>query len=112
MPVLRLLGPVVRQAVSKRAGGRALFLRRFLPGVLAARAAFVAEHFIADDRVDLLRLLFRRFFFAHGGIRSKEQAAASVNEASFIHCHILAHEDRGMMTVVEVAPSQSPCSHH
>ena len=25
-----------------------------------------------------------------------------------IHCHILAHEDRGMMTVVEVAPSQSP----
>jgi FtsP/CotA-like multicopper oxidase with cupredoxin domain len=29
-----------------------------------------------------------------------------------IHCHILAHEDRGMMTVVEVAPSQSPYSHH
>jgi FtsP/CotA-like multicopper oxidase with cupredoxin domain len=28
-----------------------------------------------------------------------------------IHCHILAHEDRGMMTVVEVAPSKSPYSH-
>jgi FtsP/CotA-like multicopper oxidase with cupredoxin domain len=29
-----------------------------------------------------------------------------------IHCHILAHEDRGMMTVVEVAPIQTPYSHH
>lgn len=29
-----------------------------------------------------------------------------------IHCHILAHEDRGMMTVVEVAPSRSPYSHN
>jgi hypothetical protein len=29
-----------------------------------------------------------------------------------IHCHILAHEDGGMMTVVEVAPSRSPYSHH
>jgi len=29
-----------------------------------------------------------------------------------MHCHILAHEDRGMMTVVEVAPLQSPYSHH
>jgi FtsP/CotA-like multicopper oxidase with cupredoxin domain len=29
-----------------------------------------------------------------------------------IHCHILAHEDRGMMTIVEVAPRQSPYSHH
>lgn len=29
-----------------------------------------------------------------------------------IHCHILAHEDRGMMTIVEVAPLQSPYSHH
>ncbi|HET7435185.1 MAG TPA: multicopper oxidase domain-containing protein [Thermoanaerobaculia bacterium] len=29
-----------------------------------------------------------------------------------IHCHILAHEDRGMMTVVEVAPLRSPYSHH
>jgi FtsP/CotA-like multicopper oxidase with cupredoxin domain len=29
-----------------------------------------------------------------------------------IHCHILAHEDRGMMTVVEVAPVRSPYSHH
>ena len=29
-----------------------------------------------------------------------------------IHCHILAHEDRGMMTVVEVAPARSPYSHH
>ena len=28
-----------------------------------------------------------------------------------IHCHILAHEDRGMMTVVEVAPRVSPYSH-
>ncbi|HMC70909.1 MAG TPA: multicopper oxidase domain-containing protein, partial [Mycobacteriales bacterium] len=28
-----------------------------------------------------------------------------------IHCHILAHEDRGMMTVVEVAPLTSPYSH-
>ena len=27
------------------------------------------------------------------------------------HCHILAHEDRGMMTVVEVAPLTSPYSH-
>jgi FtsP/CotA-like multicopper oxidase with cupredoxin domain len=29
-----------------------------------------------------------------------------------IHCHILAHEDRGMMTVVEITPRQSPYSHH
>ena len=29
-----------------------------------------------------------------------------------IHCHILAHEDRGMMTVVEVRPRLSPYSHH
>jgi FtsP/CotA-like multicopper oxidase with cupredoxin domain len=29
-----------------------------------------------------------------------------------IHCHILAHEDRGMMTVVEVAPLASPYAHH
>jgi FtsP/CotA-like multicopper oxidase with cupredoxin domain len=29
-----------------------------------------------------------------------------------IHCHILAHEDRGMMTVVQVAPIRSPYSHH
>jgi FtsP/CotA-like multicopper oxidase with cupredoxin domain len=29
-----------------------------------------------------------------------------------LHCHILAHEDRGMMTVVEVAPLQTPYSHH
>jgi FtsP/CotA-like multicopper oxidase with cupredoxin domain len=29
-----------------------------------------------------------------------------------IHCHILAHEDRGMMTVVEIAPLRSPYSHH
>ena len=28
-----------------------------------------------------------------------------------IHCHILAHEDRGMMTVVEVAPLRTPYSH-
>jgi FtsP/CotA-like multicopper oxidase with cupredoxin domain len=29
-----------------------------------------------------------------------------------IHCHILAHEDRGMMTIVEVAPTRTPYSHH
>jgi len=29
-----------------------------------------------------------------------------------LHCHILAHEDRGMMTVVEVSPLQPPFSHH
>ncbi len=29
-----------------------------------------------------------------------------------LHCHILAHEDRGMMTVVQVAPLQTPYSHH
>ena len=28
-----------------------------------------------------------------------------------IHCHILAHEDRGMMTVVSVAPFRTPYSH-
>jgi FtsP/CotA-like multicopper oxidase with cupredoxin domain len=28
-----------------------------------------------------------------------------------LHCHILAHEDRGMMTVVQVAPRPSPYSH-
>jgi len=28
-----------------------------------------------------------------------------------IHCHILAHEDRGMMTVVEVVPYTTPYSH-
>jgi FtsP/CotA-like multicopper oxidase with cupredoxin domain len=29
-----------------------------------------------------------------------------------IHCHILAHEDRGMMTVVEVRLSAAPMEHH
>jgi len=29
-----------------------------------------------------------------------------------IHCHILAHEDRGMMTVVQVTPLLSTFSHH
>lgn len=29
-----------------------------------------------------------------------------------LHCHILAHEDRGMMTIVEVAPARTPYSHH
>ena len=28
-----------------------------------------------------------------------------------MHCHILAHEDRGMMTVVEVVPFTTPYSH-
>jgi FtsP/CotA-like multicopper oxidase with cupredoxin domain len=28
-----------------------------------------------------------------------------------LHCHILAHEDRGMMTVVEVVPYTTPYSH-
>jgi FtsP/CotA-like multicopper oxidase with cupredoxin domain len=29
-----------------------------------------------------------------------------------LHCHILAHEDRGMMTIVEVRPQTSPVEHH
>jgi FtsP/CotA-like multicopper oxidase with cupredoxin domain len=29
-----------------------------------------------------------------------------------LHCHILAHEDRGMMTIVEVAPARTPYSHN
>jgi FtsP/CotA-like multicopper oxidase with cupredoxin domain len=29
-----------------------------------------------------------------------------------IHCHILAHEDRGMMTVVEVSPAPMPYVHN
>lgn len=29
-----------------------------------------------------------------------------------LHCHILAHEDRGMMTVVEVSPATTPYSHN
>jgi FtsP/CotA-like multicopper oxidase with cupredoxin domain len=29
-----------------------------------------------------------------------------------IHCHILSHEDRGMMTVVSVAPLRPPFKHH
>lgn len=29
-----------------------------------------------------------------------------------IHCHILAHEDRGMITIVEVSDYVSPYSHH
>jgi len=29
-----------------------------------------------------------------------------------LHCHILAHEDRGMMTIVEVTPVRTPYSHH
>jgi FtsP/CotA-like multicopper oxidase with cupredoxin domain len=28
-----------------------------------------------------------------------------------MHCHILAHEDRGMMTVVQVTPFRTPYSH-
>jgi FtsP/CotA-like multicopper oxidase with cupredoxin domain len=29
-----------------------------------------------------------------------------------LHCHILAHEDRGMMTVVEVRSNVPPFLHH
>jgi FtsP/CotA-like multicopper oxidase with cupredoxin domain len=29
-----------------------------------------------------------------------------------LHCHILAHEDRGMMTIVEVTPVRTPYSHN
>jgi FtsP/CotA-like multicopper oxidase with cupredoxin domain len=29
-----------------------------------------------------------------------------------MHCHILAHEDRGMMTIVQVAPYKPPVTHH
>jgi hypothetical protein len=29
-----------------------------------------------------------------------------------LHCHILAHEDRGMMTIVEVRPAQPSMKHH
>jgi len=29
-----------------------------------------------------------------------------------LHCHILAHEDRGMMTIVEVTSVRTPYSHH
>jgi FtsP/CotA-like multicopper oxidase with cupredoxin domain len=29
-----------------------------------------------------------------------------------LHCHILAHEDRGMMTIVEVVPARTPYSHN
>ena len=29
-----------------------------------------------------------------------------------MHCHILAHEDRGMMTIVQVAPLYPPVQHH
>jgi FtsP/CotA-like multicopper oxidase with cupredoxin domain len=29
-----------------------------------------------------------------------------------MHCHILAHEDRGMMTIVEVVPLTPPVVHH
>jgi FtsP/CotA-like multicopper oxidase with cupredoxin domain len=28
-----------------------------------------------------------------------------------LHCHILAHEDRGMMNIVEVVPIKTPYSH-
>jgi FtsP/CotA-like multicopper oxidase with cupredoxin domain len=28
-----------------------------------------------------------------------------------MHCHILAHEDRGMMTIVEVTPDTTAYSH-
>ena len=28
-----------------------------------------------------------------------------------LHCHILAHEDRGMMTIVQVVPLATPYSH-
>jgi FtsP/CotA-like multicopper oxidase with cupredoxin domain len=28
-----------------------------------------------------------------------------------IHCHILAHEDRGMMTIVQVVPFATAYSH-
>jgi hypothetical protein len=29
-----------------------------------------------------------------------------------MHCHILAHEDRGMMTIVQVVPLTPPVTHH
>jgi len=29
-----------------------------------------------------------------------------------IHCHILIHEDRGMMQMVEVVPDHPPYKHH
>ena len=29
-----------------------------------------------------------------------------------IHCHILAHEDRGMMQLIEVVADRTPLKHH
>ena len=29
-----------------------------------------------------------------------------------VHCHILIHEDRGMMQLVEVVPNRPPYVHH
>ena len=29
-----------------------------------------------------------------------------------LHCHILTHEDRGMMELIQVVPGYSPYTHH
>jgi len=29
-----------------------------------------------------------------------------------LHCHILAHEDRGMMQLIEVVPNRTVLKHH
>src|SRR5262249_39492703 len=61
------------------------------------------------------------------GVAAKNAAGTTVNIPGYfkmrsrfvdyagyyvLHCHILAHEDRGMMTVVEVSPLQTPYGHH
>jgi len=50
----------------------------------------------------------------HQGSRLLQAAHRFVDYSGYyvIHCHILAHEDTGMMTVVYVAPLQPPFSHH
>jgi FtsP/CotA-like multicopper oxidase with cupredoxin domain len=59
------------------------------------------------------------FYDASGGTPTKvpgyfKMVSRFVDYAGYyvIHCHILAHEDRGMMTVVYVTPLQPPFSHH
>ena len=75
----------------------------------------------ARNRVwwDVFNIPSGNIFYANGGATTYEIYGWFKMRSRFVdyaghfvlHCHILAHEDRGMMTVVEVSPLQPPYSH-
>src|SRR5688572_1082135 len=81
---LHLFGPVVGEAIFETVAG--MLIARGAGPELPVRGAFVAQHFISDDGVDFLRLLFLRallfdsllflcgWLVAHGSWMSKERS--------------------------------------